>query len=235
MLSTCGSNLRLDFCLKGGLAHAAERWWPRKLSPVHRHRSWRGWLSPSVTSCGLSHVCVTPGPPADPGPGFGKTGCWRLSHPWDQGDTRKHHLLVSLCLRHGGPFSLPWTSLPVHTTSSGTSFVPGIANICSRLRMSITSNLSRFPDCRDHLPSFQYWAEGRSEVSEVENVVGDYGMGEPAGWNLAVIDGANILWSPISLSTFGLLFFFPFEKNHTCSHLSSSYFPRRKAVTKQIN
>lgn len=138
-------------------------------------------------------------------------------------------------LRHGGPFSLPWTSLPVHTTSSGTSFVPGIANICSRLRMSITSNLSRFPDCRDHLPSFQHWAEGRSEVSEVENVVGDYGMGEPAGWNLAVTDGANVLWSPISLSTFGLLFFFPFEKNHTCSHLSSSYFPRRKAVTKQIN
>ena len=41
-----------------------------------------------------------------------------------------------------------------HTTSSGASFVPSIANICSRLRMSITSKLSRFPDCRDHLPSF---------------------------------------------------------------------------------
>ena len=233
MLSTCGSNLRLDFCLKGGLAHAAERWWPRKLSPVHRHRSWRGWLSPSVTSCGLSHVCVTPGPPADPGPGFGKTGCWRLSHPWDQGDTRKHHLLVSLC-----------SAMEVLSLSHGHHF---LSTPLPRGLLLYLVLLIYVPGWECQLPQIfldsltaetiflHYWAEGRSEVSEVENVVGDYGMGEPAGWNLAVTDGANVLWSPISLSTFGLLFFFPFEKNHICSHLSSSYFPRRKAVTKQIN
>ena len=46
--------------------------------------------------------------------------------------------------------------------------------------MSITSKPSRFPDCRDHLPSF-HGQKGRSEVSEVENVVDGYGVGEPEG------------------------------------------------------
>lgn len=59
----------------------------------------------------------------------------------------------------GQPLSSPWRSFlsPMDITSCPQHFLRGF--FCTWLRMSITSKPSRFPDYRDHLPSFHHWAE----------------------------------------------------------------------------